>query len=189
MTTAMPTPAPLTRTQFVDSLLPGNSLSTAGNRSESVFVAGQNRGAYAQGMISALAERVASMLDRRGLTQGELSESAGIDPSILSRLLSGKRSSASAQTIARMARTLQVSSGWLATGEGDADRAEGGETQDRFPERAKALRAARELGLHPRALEFVAALYLPNGENFDAKWWLDMLLTADKKLREGKSVP
>lgn len=190
MTCATPAPDAMDRKRFLDSLLPVNSLSTGGSAMRAKKVATAPVATYPAPVVtrSALAERVATVLARRRLTQGELCDQAGIDPAILSRLLSGKRPGVSSQTVGRMARTLGVSVDWLTTGEGSEARTDDQE-EDRYPERARAIRAAQVLGVHPRAVEFAAALYLPNGEDFDAKWWLDMILAADSKLKQGKTVP
>lgn len=56
---------------------------------------------------------------------------------------------------------------------------------ERYPNRIRALRAARELGYDPKAIEYVRSIALDADEDPEPEWWLEQMRAADRKLKKG----
>lgn len=68
--------------------------------------------------LGKFSERLAKRLSERQLRPAQLAKQAGVDKGYLSTLLSGEKSNPGEEIVERLAKALDVSKGWLATGEG-----------------------------------------------------------------------
>lgn len=71
--------------------------------------------------MKTLGQRIKSCREARGLTQGELGKSVGLDQTVISKLERGDMQETT--KIVQLAQSLRVSAQWLATGKGQMGNA------------------------------------------------------------------
>lgn len=90
----------------------------------------------------------------RGLTQVQLAKASGVKQSTISELETGESKSPWGTSLVQLAQSLQVSSEWLASGEGDMDK-----DKDGAPLPPDAIRVARDwLKLAPEVRKSVSTM-------------------------------
>lgn len=60
-------------------------------------------------------------------------------------------------------------------------------TADRYPERARAIQAARLAGFRSKAIRFVETLFQQGAETRPATWWLSRIVDAEDAIEQGQT--
>jgi transcriptional regulator with XRE-family HTH domain len=120
-----------------------------------------------------------------GLTQGELAERVGIDPSEISRWEAGDRTKNHERFLRRVwkaAKALRTDPAHLAFGsEPDLDRIP---SSDPYPGRGAAVAFARSCGYSEQAIERVTKAQAERGAaDPGPRYWLDAIVRLDEELR------
>lgn len=102
---------------------------------------------------------------------------AGLNPSHADSIVQRRQASIEPTTVARLAKSWNVSYRWMMTGQPPAEPFDPTELPDPYPKRADALQFAAAAGNYPKqAMKLVADYRLPAGEpDPGAKFWLDLL--------------
>ena len=134
---------------------------------------GVNRGA-------GFASRLQEALQARGWSAYRLSQEADVTASAVSRWLAGNKGlRVDVDIIERVSDALGVSLAWLLSGRGDMS--ESGEAPADYPNRARAVRFARECKLPEQAIRDIQEV--SDGDDRTPELWFDLIRQRSARLR------
>lgn len=110
-----------------------------------------------------LGARLALALEARGMSDGALQRAANLPKAYVGRLLRGERPNIGFQTLNAIAKALDVTYTWLATGEGPMNRGDAPSSPQaivrelvaRYPNAVEAASIAGRMGMESKAIEEV----------------------------------
>lgn len=130
--------------------------------------------------------------DGKRMSQRALSLAAGLTAAHVGQILGGFQSAdIDRRTAIAIARAANVRLEWLLTGSGPRepfDASDGRtlvEYDDQYPNRARAVVAARALGYTEEAIAQVQGQHFAGQPDMEPEEWLDEIKTADRRLRRG----
>jgi transcriptional regulator with XRE-family HTH domain len=138
--------------------------------------------------LVALKARIQRVLDETGLDQKGLSLAAGLSQAHVGMILRGDvGAGVTNEVVTKLAAAVEKhgwSATWLATGHGAARNLEHVEESDPYPERAKALAAAKLLGFDPRDIALVRAIpgFKSDTDLSAADWHARVIRARDERL-------
>lgn len=143
--------------------------------------------------VTTLLERLQRVIDEGWVEGvGQWGEAATGNRSHVSALMFRLKNKATAgvevDTLIKMADAAKVEFNWLARGEGPPRKPEAREPtidpDDRYPNRARAIAAARNLGKSETAISDVLEMSLKANEDPPADWWFEKIAEADRREKD-----